>query len=86
MGVKSRRSMPDAMAGTSVSATSRLASREYVMVRARSVNSCFVRPSTNTIGANTHTVVRVDAVTAPSTCPAPDTAAWMIVAPLARRR
>ena len=56
------------------------------MVSARSVNSWRVRPSTNTMGANTHTVVSVEAVTAPSTCPAPDTAAWMMVAPLARRR
>ena len=56
------------------------------MVRARSVNSCLVMPSTNTMGRNTHTVVRVEAVMAPSPCRAPDTAAWMTVAPLARRR
>ena len=48
------------------------------MVRARSVNSSRVRPSTNTMGANTHTVVRVEAVTAPSTWPAPDTAAAIL--------
>ena len=30
------------------------------MVKARSVNSCLVMPSTNTMGRNTHTVVRVD--------------------------
>ena len=68
-------SMPAAMAGTSVSATARLASSENVMVSARSVKSCFVMPSTNTMGKNTHTVVRVEAVMAPSTCPAPATAA-----------
>ena len=32
-------------------------------------------PSVNTIGRNTHTVVRVDAVIAPATCFAPETAA-----------
>ena len=63
------------MAGTSVRATMRLARREYVMVKARSVNSCLVIPSTNTMGRNTHTVVRVEAVIAPTTCAAPDTAA-----------
>ena len=56
------------------------------MVRARSVNSSRVRPSTNTMGANTHTVVRVLATMAPSTCCAPDTAACTTVAPLARSR
>ena len=45
------------------------------MVRARSVNSCRVMPSTNTMGRNTHTVVRVEEVTAPATWPAPATAA-----------
>ena len=68
-------SISEAMAGTRVSATARLASSENVMVSARSVNSCFVMPSTNTMGKNTHTVVRVEAVMAPSTCPAPATAA-----------
>ena len=53
----------------------RLARREYVMVKARSVNSCLVMPSTNTMGRNTHTVVSVEAVMAPTTCAAPDTAA-----------
>ena len=56
------------------------------MVRARSVKSCFVMPSTNTMGRNTHTVVRVEAVMAPATCFVPATAAWAAVAPLARRR
>ena len=42
--------------------------------------------STNTIGRNTQTVVSVEDVIAPSTCPAPLTAACTIVAPLARRR
>ena len=56
------------------------------MVRARSVNSWRVSPSTNTMGANTQTVVSVDAATAPSTCCAPDTAACTTVAPFARSR
>ena len=68
-------SIPEAMAGTRVSATTRLASREKVMVSARSVKSCLVMPSTNTMGRKTHTVVNVEAVMAPSTCPAPATAA-----------
>ena len=45
------------------------------MVSARSVNSCLVIPVTNTMGRNTQTVVRVEAVTAPATCLAPETAA-----------
>lgn len=68
-------SIPAAMAGTRVNAIIRLAKSEKVMVRARSVNSCLVMPSTNTMGRNTHTVVRVEAVMAPTTCAAPDTAA-----------
>ena len=60
-------SIPDAMAGTSVSATIRLASSEKLIVSARSVKSCLVMPSTNTMGRNTHTVVSVEAVIAPST-------------------
>ena len=54
-------------AGTKVSAMIRLASSEYVTVRARSVNSSLVMPSMNTIGANTQMVVRVDAVIALAT-------------------
>ena len=45
------------------------------MVRAMSVNSCLVTPSTNTMGRNTHTVVRVEAMMAPVTCTAPWTEA-----------
>ena len=45
------------------------------MVSARSVNSWRVMPSTKTMGRNTQTVVKVDAVMAPTTCPAPETAA-----------
>ncbi len=46
------------------------------MVKPISTKSCRVIPSVNTIGANTHTVVRVDAVMAPPTCFAPSTAAF----------
>ena len=79
-------SIPAAMAGTRVRAMIRLARSEKVMVRARSVNSCLVMPSTNTMGRNTHTVVKVEAVMAPSTWPAPATAAWRTLAPLERSR
>ena len=62
------------MAGTSVSATIRLASSEYATVSARSINMSFVIPSTNIIGTNTHIVVSVEDVIAPATCTAPETA------------
>ena len=65
----------DARAGTRVMATSRDAPRAYVMVSAISLKSCLVRPSTNTMGANTQTVVRVDEMIAAPTSFAPATAA-----------
>ena len=67
----------DDIAGTSVSAMIRLAPREYVTVNAISVKSCLVIPSTKTIGANTHTVVRVDDVIAAATSLAPAMAAFL---------
>ena len=43
-------------------------------------------PSMNTMGRNTHTVVRVEEVTAPATWAAPATAALAALTPLARSR
>ena len=60
-------SIPDAMAGTNVSATRRLAISVNHTVRARSTKSCLVIPSVNMIGAYTLTVVSVDAKIAPAT-------------------
>ena len=74
------------MAGTSVSATTRLAISEYAMVSPISTNSCLVIPSVNKIGANTHIVVRVDATIAPATWLAPSTAAFFTEYPSLRRR
>ena len=61
--------------GTTVSATTKDASKEYAMVNPMSTNNCLVMPSVNTIGKNTHTVVNVDAKIAPATSPAPSIAA-----------
>ena len=61
--------------GTTVRATRRLARREYPIVSPISTNSCLVIPCVNTIGRNTQTVVRVDAIIAPPTCLAPSIAA-----------
>ena len=65
------RSIRCPIAGTSVSATIRLASSEYAIVSAISTNSCLVIPSTKTIGRNTQIVVSVDEAIAPATCFAP---------------
>ena len=70
---------PFAIAGTKVSAIIRLASNEYATVSARSTNNVLVIPSTKTIGTNTHIVVSVDAVMAPATCTAPETAACILL-------
>ena len=58
------------------------------MVRARSVNSWRVMPSTNTMGRNTHTVVRVEEVTAAATLANPPLtiAAASIIAKVTRDR
>ena len=64
-----------------MSATRRLATREYVTVKAISLNMTFVRPSTNTIGANTQIVVRVEAVMAAETPAAPLMAASFLEQP-----
>ena len=77
-------SSPAAIIGTNVSATMRLAVN--VIVSAMSTNSCLVIPSVNTIGTNTHTVVKVDAIMAPVTPPAPSTAAFLMEYPSLRRR
>ena len=72
----------DAVAGTNVRAIIRLATSAYPRVSAISTKSVLVRPSTNTIGRNTHIVVSVDAVIAPATCTAPDIAAFATDSPL----
>ena len=79
-------SSPAAIIGTNVSATMRLAVNVNVIVNAMSTNSCLVIPSVNTIGTNTHTVVKVDAIMAPVTPPAPSTAALLMEYPSLRRR
>ena len=45
------------------------------MVKPISANSWREMPSTNTMGRNTHTVVKVEEMMAPATWPAPMTAA-----------
>ena len=69
-------SVTEAIAGTNVNATTRLAARVYAIVRARSTNSCRVIPSVKIIGAKTLIVVSVDAMIAPVTCFDPSTAAF----------
>ena len=59
--------IPADIIGTNVNATIKLASREYAIVSPISTNNCLVIPSVNTIGAKTHTVVKVDAAIAPAT-------------------
>lgn len=56
------------------------------MVRPMSTNSWRVMPLVNTMGRNTHTVVRVEAAMAPATCFAPFTAALAAGMPSPRRR
>jgi len=60
-------SMPEAIAGTNVSATTRDAIRVNATVSARSTKSCLVIPSVKMIGAYTLTVVSVEAKMAPAT-------------------
>ena len=67
--------MPADIAGTTVSAISRLANREKAMVSPISTNNCLTIPSVKTMGRNTHTVVSVEARIAPATSPAPAIAA-----------
>ena len=61
--------------GISIRATSREATREKVTVRAWSRKSCPATPSTKTMGTKTQIVVRVAAITAEPTSPAPRRAA-----------
>ena len=61
--------------GTIVNETTRDDIKENATVSANSLNNWAVIPWTNTIGKNTATVVRVDAVTAKATSFAPVTAA-----------
>ena len=48
-----------------IKAIIKLAINEYAIVSPISVNICFVIPSVNTIGRNTHIVVKVEAKIAP---------------------
>ena len=72
----------DAIQGTKVRAIIKLAINEYAIVRPISTNNCLVIPSVNTIGKNTHIVVRVEEHIALETCFAPYTAASYLFAPL----
>ena len=56
------------------------------MVRPMSTNNCLVMPSVNTMGRNTHTVVRVEARMAPATSLAPSIAASSTERPSLRMR
>ncbi len=58
-----------------VSATTNDANNENVTVNASSLNKMDVTPSTKTIGKNTATVVKVDAITAIETSFVPSLAA-----------
>ena len=79
-------STPAAIIGTKVMATTRLAVSVNRIVSAISTNSCLVIPSVKIIGANTQTVVSVEATIAPVTCPAPSTAAFRTEYPSPCRR
>ncbi len=66
----------EASIGITVSATISETTSENVTVSAWSPNSCPATPSTNTIGTKTQIVVRVLAITARDTPPAPSRAAF----------
>ena len=53
--------------GTTVMETKREASNAKVTVKAISLNNCPATPFTKTMGKNTETVVRVEAITAEPT-------------------
>ena len=70
--------------GISISATRRAAAREKVTVSAWSRKSCPATPSTKTMGTKTQIVVRVAAITADPTSPAPRRAASSAERPCSR--
>ncbi len=72
--------------GLSRSATARDAISEKVTVSARSRKIWPAMPSTNTMGKNTATVVRVEATTALDTSRVPRSAASLIPSPSTRQR
>ena len=85
MGV-TRRRMVDPEAGTTDMATTREASRQKEIDRAMGTSSSLTVPLVKTMGRNTHTVVRVEAMIAPVTCFVPWTAARGAGRPLPLRR
>ena len=80
------RSVNDDTAGTTVKATSKLATSVNAIVSAKSTKSCLVSPSVKIIGAYTLTVVSVEAIIAPLTSFAPSTAAFLTEYPSLRKR
>ena len=74
LGVTRRRTV-DPAAGTTDMATTREASRQNEIDRAMGTRSSLTVPLVKTMGRNTHTVVRVEAMIAPVTCFVPWTAA-----------
>ena len=72
--------------GTTVMATTRLASSEKAMVRPMSLNRSRAMPSTNTTGRNTQMVVRVEANSAPATWFTPRMLAVRMGRPSSSRR
>ncbi len=75
-----------ARTGITVSDTSSEASRATVTVIANGAKSWPTNPPTSAIGANTATVVRVDAVTAPATSRTPVMMACRFSSPYSRCR
>ncbi len=75
-----------ASTGITVSDTSSEASRATVTVMANGANSWPTKPPTRAIGANTATVVSVEAVTAPATSRTPVTIACCLLSPYDRCR
>ena len=74
------------MAGTRVRETTRLAIRAKDSVSTISVKSSLVMPVRKAMGMNTHTVVRVEAATAPATWRALETADFTLFSPRERSR
>ena len=68
--------------GTTVTDTTREATKAKQMVKANGTIICAVIPPTKTNGTYTAIVVKVDAVTAESTSCVPSTAAWYLLLPI----
>ena len=72
--------------GTTVTDTNREAARAKQIVKAKGIRSWDVIPLTKTKGKYTATVVKVEAITAPTTSWVPSTAAWYLLLPMLRWR